>query len=588
MAAIGIASLLVHACVSAHGRTISISTPGGVVQLDISHVGPSGGLVNPQPPTAPGFRPPSFFSAPLPTGSGARAFGLGGAFTAVADDATAASWNPGGLLQLERPEASAVFRYSFDLNRHSSRDSMYETGRDDFDSLGLNYVSAVYPFRLAGRNAVFSANYQEAFDFTQSFSARASDLSSETRARTSTATFEDTVETHVEQGSSVFQDGVITVDVTSQLETHATTFLREVIESDMVTDLHFQQNGGIDAITPSLAVEVTPKLSVGASLNIYRGNPFAGGDVRSRTRAAYSGNSANLVSRREERTTSGTYTYTGRVQAPPGGSTGMPIDFPILGDGTIEPHTETTRDDWREGLEFDGMYEETSVYDDFQGLNATLGALWTVSRHLSLGVAVDLPWTAEAEQTKAVHNTLTSYNDSRSRILDVTTSDAVTSSDVEFDFPLCWAVGAVWRWKHNLYTTLDVSETLWSDFAFQAAGQGKLNPFDGSPHGRNDVDDCWAVRCGVEYLWMLTNSEIPLRGGLSWEQRPAIGDPDRFWGASVGSGWALRRGDRSVIFDVAYMCAYGDNVLGSLVPDQPGLTTDVTEHQAFVSCICHF
>ena len=43
-----------------------------------------------------------------PVGSGARALGMGGAFIAVADDATSASWNPGGLIQLETPETSVV------------------------------------------------------------------------------------------------------------------------------------------------------------------------------------------------------------------------------------------------------------------------------------------------------------------------------------------------------------------------------------------------------------------------------------------------------------------------------------------------
>ena len=43
-----------------------------------------------------------------PVGSGARALGMGGAFIAVADDATAASWNPGGLIHLENPEVSMV------------------------------------------------------------------------------------------------------------------------------------------------------------------------------------------------------------------------------------------------------------------------------------------------------------------------------------------------------------------------------------------------------------------------------------------------------------------------------------------------
>ena len=48
-------------------------------------------------------------ASPNPVGSGARAMGLGNAFIAIADDATAASWNPGGLSQLQQPEFSFAF-----------------------------------------------------------------------------------------------------------------------------------------------------------------------------------------------------------------------------------------------------------------------------------------------------------------------------------------------------------------------------------------------------------------------------------------------------------------------------------------------
>jgi len=44
-----------------------------------------------------------FSGSPNPVGSGARALGMGGAFIGVADDATAASLNPGGLIHLETP-----------------------------------------------------------------------------------------------------------------------------------------------------------------------------------------------------------------------------------------------------------------------------------------------------------------------------------------------------------------------------------------------------------------------------------------------------------------------------------------------------
>ena len=60
-----------------------------------------------------------FSGSPNPVGSGARALGMGGAFIGVADDATAASWNPGGLIQLETPEVSAVVSWD---HRNEDRD----------------------------------------------------------------------------------------------------------------------------------------------------------------------------------------------------------------------------------------------------------------------------------------------------------------------------------------------------------------------------------------------------------------------------------------------------------------------------------
>ncbi len=134
------------------------------------------------------------------------------------------------------------------------------------------------------------------------------------------------------------------------------------------------------------------------------------------------------------------------------------------------------------------------------------------------------------------------------------------------------------------------SETLWSDFAFNAGDEPQINPLDGSAYGERNVDDCWAMRGGVEYLLALASMTIPLRTGLSWEQRPAVGTPDEFWGFSLGSGWALGggAGRRQVILDIAYRYAFGRDVLGSLVPDQPGLTTDVDEHEVYLSGIWHF
>ncbi len=52
----------------------------------------------------------------LRIGAGARALAMGGAFTAIADDATAAYWNPAGLTQIEKQEVSSMYTKQFELN----------------------------------------------------------------------------------------------------------------------------------------------------------------------------------------------------------------------------------------------------------------------------------------------------------------------------------------------------------------------------------------------------------------------------------------------------------------------------------------
>jgi hypothetical protein len=56
-------------------------------------------------------------------GAGARALGMGGAFVAVADDATAPYWNPAGMPSVERAAFSAMHSYTF--NGLAAYDSVY-------------------------------------------------------------------------------------------------------------------------------------------------------------------------------------------------------------------------------------------------------------------------------------------------------------------------------------------------------------------------------------------------------------------------------------------------------------------------------
>lgn len=106
-------------------------------------------------------------ATPNPVGSGARAIGIGGAFISVADDATAASWNPGGLLQLKKPEISMVGSLLGGKIRYKTSKVEGDIEDRSPDIKHLNYLSLVVPRIFFRRNFVFSLNYQHLYEFSR-------------------------------------------------------------------------------------------------------------------------------------------------------------------------------------------------------------------------------------------------------------------------------------------------------------------------------------------------------------------------------------------------------------------------------------
>lgn len=169
-----------------------------------------------------------FSISPSPVGSGARAAGMADAFVGVADDATAASWNPAGLVQLERPEISLVSEFNLVHDEFRSDEEFdNDESFSDFNG-GLNFASITYPIPvlLAGRNAVIGLSYQQRYDLDRSF-----DVGLINRVTTPVA-----------------------------------------IESTLLFD--FEQEGALGTITPAFAIEITDRLSIGAAVNFWRSSPF--------------------------------------------------------------------------------------------------------------------------------------------------------------------------------------------------------------------------------------------------------------------------------------------------------------------------
>ncbi len=541
--------------------------------VDITHAGPTGQLVDPDPPDTGVFHPPTLFAAPLPVGSGARALGQAGAFTAVADDATAASWNPAGLTQLEHAEVSAVYRFSAREDKHEARNNQVDVGSDRYHSSELNYLSVVYPFLLSDRNAVVSLNYQEAYDFTQEFTARFQGSGQENITTTLSQDYVNITTNNV-------ADPFKTITGITETRTTAESQINQVLNSSLLTGIEFRQSGTIDAISPAFAFALGSRFSLGVTLNIHTDGASRGNPIESTLVADYDGTSDSVADVFDTRTSVSVIRWEGEEYI---GDEDDPITNAVSGTFTSNPYIDQTTNVQTDAYTVDGAYREDNRTEDFYGINATLGALWAASDNLQLGATLDLPWTGRGKQTKQINHQLSTFDSNLVQVATSTFSET-QHRDVEYTFPLYWSVGALWRWTDRFYTSLDVSQTHWSDYSYKAEGEARINPIDGKPYSSSSIDDCWSVRLGGEYLWMLKWTEIPLRGGLFWEQRPASGTPDEYWGFSLGSG--LKLANRAVL-DIAYIFEQGKNVQGSLLPEQ-AVHSDTIKHQIFCSAIWHF
>jgi long-subunit fatty acid transport protein len=105
---------------------------------------------------------------------GARALGMGGAFVAVADDATAVVANPAGLVILQRPEISAEAKFTrYTTNVHAHHNSFAEgltnsVHSKDFDDnvVTPSFFSLVYPTE----RLVLAAFVREQLNYESNFS----------------------------------------------------------------------------------------------------------------------------------------------------------------------------------------------------------------------------------------------------------------------------------------------------------------------------------------------------------------------------------------------------------------------------------
>jgi hypothetical protein len=168
--------------------------------------------------------PVNITSSPSPKGSGARAIGMGRSFLTVGNDATAASWNPGCLIQLIKAEFSIVSAMVMKNESNEIHGDGIHTHWDQhLNTNDLNYISLTFPCELFKKNMVFSLNYQHLYDFSRTWNM------------------------------SINQSG------------QDLSMSRDAI--------HFQQSGKLSAIGFAWCIQVIPEFAVGVTLNFWKNKP---------------------------------------------------------------------------------------------------------------------------------------------------------------------------------------------------------------------------------------------------------------------------------------------------------------------------
>jgi len=390
------------------------------------------------------------------------------------------------LVQVERPELSVVGSYNGIYEQFSARGHGEVDSSHDDHNLDLNYLSFTYPFRMPGlgRNSSVALNYQRKYDFSRDF------LMDYNWSGTS-------------QGMPVSRS--LTMD--------------------------FEQSGGLGAITPAFAVEITPTLSIGASLNVWMSTPFEDNSWRQRIR------------------TDGLYEIG-----------------PMVSEVTT-----VTREKYR----------------DFEGENAVVGVMWNATPRWTLAARYDSGFTGDVK-----------YRSIETRTQDGRAMPAVTAGESRHvRFPSSFALGTSYRAGDRLTLSFDVTRTdQWKDFFYETADGERFSLVDASAlndpdKGRTHFDPTNTVRFGGEYVFVPERPEQRInylwtvRGGLFYDQEPASGHPDDFFGFALGAGVVTHQ---RVSIDLAYQLRYGHDVNRDFIRGVDGFEEDVFQHRVLTSVIVYF
>ncbi len=197
-------------------------------------------------------------------GIGARALGMGGAYTGIANDYSAIFYNPAGLGQIKRME----FNLGFDFYQFNSDASYLNTLQSATNSrTAIQSLGFVMPFPTYQGSFVLAFGYNRQANFTGGQNINAFNPSQsflDGLATNSNPRFDN-------NGNIILSDLAAYAWEQFLLNDSAGVYINP-IRGNVLQNSELLEDGGKNSFSIATAIEVAPSLFVGGTLNIVSGN----------------------------------------------------------------------------------------------------------------------------------------------------------------------------------------------------------------------------------------------------------------------------------------------------------------------------
>jgi long-subunit fatty acid transport protein len=425
-------------------------------------------------------------------GFGAKSIAMGTAFTAVADDYSATYWNPAGLAQIKKMEFYAGLSH-LSYDNDATYNGNLLNSSENFTK--LSSIGLVFPIPTYQGSLVFSLGYQRVKDFDNTL-----------------------------QFSGFNRN--INEFMYFDIDNADYYFDRDVQQEELV-----QQDGNLNNWSFAGAMDISPNVSVGATLNFWTGNS--------------------------------TYLFD-YYQSDINGV------YPVL--------TDPNRN-----IDFQSYTLSQKILSDYSAFQMKLGALLRPSEYFKVGLNISLPHTM---------NVIEKFNWNDVIIYDDGFKDPLDGEPSEFEYdvslPFQFGLGASYS-RFGATASLDLEYVDVSQVEFELPDDAELTPDYSALLDENKridalYDPKLKLKAGVEYLWQEQN--LVFRGGYMLDPSPlkdAPSDHDKQF-LSGGIGIIV---DKQFAIDLAYLYGTWKNFSSdSYTPD--GTDEDITYQKIFLTTSFRF